>query len=152
MLSDDWRDGLFATIGLIALIFVGTFLNFGAANISVVDAPFNDDIELALLNTLRAGTVKGDVANIIALNEIDENYFTMVKGIIEQNLNFAFRDKLYFLKITYPSGKKIFISPSIDLGITGEENFEAGRINVKKVAIPSLNNGMIEVELVVKNE
>jgi len=152
MLPDDWRDGFFASLGLVALVFVGVFLKFGAGNIFAADTTFNDDVELALLSTLRIETAKGDLADVIVLNENDESYSSMIEGIATQNLNFAIKDTEYFVRITYPDGDKLIFSPFTILGILSEEHFKKIKTITKEMVIPSLNEGVIKIELVVGNE
>ncbi len=132
---------------------------------SSIDIKFTDEERLFLLNYLKTDTGNQKIADMIALNENgDADSLKDLQGASRNILNFyGFNGRDYILRIQYPNGDVKFITASKEGDLPSPEprietrfgeleklRPELGR--GEKIKIPSINNGLIIVELEVEDE
>src|SRR3989344_1710868 len=149
---------------MIIVVSVGG-LEFAGHSFTSKDIRFSDDERLFLLNYLRTDGGDGEIADMIALNENgDLNTLKNLQDASKKILNFYGPGwKNYILKVQYPNGNVKFITASREwdlpsAGTRVESGFEELKKfwfelgNGQKIKIPSINNGLITVELEVEDE
>lgn len=129
------------------------------------DIRFSDDERLFLLNYLKTNVNGKDIADIIALNENgDLNTLKELQNVSRNILRFyGFDGRDYALRVQYPNGDVKFITasreddlpapePGIETKFGELERYRDELGNGEKIMIPSINNGLIIVELEVEDE
>ncbi len=128
-------------------------------------AKFSDEERLFLLNYLKTDVGDRKIADMIALNENgDSDSLENLQGISRNILNFyGFNGRNYVLRIKYPNGNVMFLTasregdlpspePGVDTRFGELERYRTELGSGEKIRIPSINNGLIVVELEVEDE
>src|SRR3989338_1577452 len=152
---------LFLMIGVVAIGFDP--LSYKYSN---RDVKFPDEERLFLLNYLRTDAGGERIADMIALSENRDKFLLRdLRSASRQILNFyGFNGRNYLLEVRYPDGEAEYITSTKgwDLIDTGEEAeggvktglklFRSELCRGERIMIPSINGGLITVELVVEDE
>ena len=128
-------------------------------------AKLPDEEKLFLLNYLRTDIGDKKIVDVIALNENgDDKSLKDLQGISGNILRFyGFNGRDYALRIKYPDGNVKFIAgsqegnllspePGLETRFGDLENYGIVLGRGEKVVIPSMNIGLITVELEVEDE
>ncbi|MEK6856435.1 MAG: hypothetical protein AABX49_00310 [Nanoarchaeota archaeon] len=156
-------------VGFVVLLFGIIILAIGFDPIgdksSNEGVKFSDEEKLFLLNYLRTDSGNGNLADMIALNENgNDESLKDLRGVSRNILNFyGFNGRDYALRVKYPNGDVKFIAGSQEGDLSSPEprletkfgDLEEYRTELgsgEKAFIPSLNRGLIIIELEVEDE
>lgn len=161
MLPEDIQDVILATCLLVVIVITGTFFpNFGISTFTYHGAELTDEGDLFLLNYARTEIGDVKISDLIAFAENNPEKFFELQTSTRQIFGFytAGRDeKDYVLRVKYP-GQEYKI---IDFKLRGEEavfdkykelKISEGVIGIDEnkkheIKLPSINKGLIEIEM-----
>lgn len=163
---NDATDLIVGFIFLLAMIVVFA-IGFGPldSEYSEKDIRYHDDERLFLLNYLKTDVGGKKIADMIAFNENgDEDSLKDLQDASRNILRFyGFSGRDYVLRVKYPNGDVEFLTASQEEDLPTPEprvDTRFGELEIpktelgrgEKIRIPSINSGLITIELEVKDE
>jgi len=157
MLPEDIQDSIFAIILLIGLALVIPFFGFSGVSYASQIPDLHDEDTLFLINYLKVDVGESQIADLIALNEILSNNVDIpLKRVTKSLISFyglgGISGRNYLLTATYPNGRREVIDATLSWDISQPNHVKTTEGKKTQVQIPSLNKGLITVELEVENE
>lgn len=165
-MSNEITD-LIVAYALLFLVIIIAAVGFGPLDKKSFenDIKFSDDERLFLLNYLKTDVGDKKIADMIAFNENgDANSLKDLQGASRNILRFyGFNGRDYVLRVQYPNGDVKFLTasregdlpspePRVDNRFRELEKYKTELGNGEKIRIPSMNSGLIIVELEVEDE
>lgn len=166
MMSHEITD-LIVAYALLFLVIIIAAVGFGPLDkkYSESDIKFIDDERLFLLNYLKTDAGDKKIIDMIAFSENgDSESLKNLQSISRNILKFyGFSGKNYVLRIQYPNGDVKFLTasqegdlpspePRVDTGFGELERYKTELGRGEKIKIPSINGGLIIIELEVEDE
>jgi|SRR3989344_969528 len=159
MLPEDIQDLILAILLLVIIVVVGSlFPGFGISLLTYQGVDLHDEGDILLLNYVRTETGSGHISDLIAFAEYDSEKFSQLQAATRQIFDFYIggRDlRDYIVKVKYPEQdyKTVYFKSGREdalIDIYGKDSM----VNEWKyeIKIPSVNKGIIEIEMEIKDE